>query len=250
MALSLLSTEGLARASARRPWFVVAAWVAVIVASVVAIGTLLASGLTTEVSLTNNPESQRAENLLEDRLRGPEPTNEIVIVRSAGATVDDPQFRRTVEDIYADISALGPGIVASGTNFYQSNDPSLVSEDRHTTILPFVMAGDHEEAEDNIGGVLDIVDEAETAPTASRSSSPAAQASPMRSASRRRKTSKPVSRSEFPSPSSSLSSSSVRSSRPAYLSFWAYWRSLSPWASRPSLARLSSSPSSSPTSSR
>jgi len=81
MALSLLSTEGLARASARRPWFVVATWAAIIVASFIAIGTLLASGLTTEVSLTNDPESQRAENLLEDRLRGPEPTNEIVIVR-------------------------------------------------------------------------------------------------------------------------------------------------------------------------
>ena len=160
MALSLLSTEGLARASARRPWFVVGTWAAVIVASIVAIGALLASGLTTEVSLTNDPESQRAENLLEDRLRGPEPTNEIVIVRSETATVDDPQFQATVEGLYADISALGPEIVAGGTNFYQSNDPSLVSEDRHTTILPFAMAGDHEEAEDNIGGVLDVVDRA------------------------------------------------------------------------------------------
>ena len=157
MSISLLSTEGLARASARRPWLVVAAWAAIIVASGVVIGTLLASGLTTEVSLTNDPESQRAENLLEDRLRGPEPTNEVVIVRSTGATVDDPQFRQAVEDIYADISALGPGIIASGTNFYQSNDPSLVSDDRRTTILPFVMAGDHEDAEDNIGQVLDIV---------------------------------------------------------------------------------------------
>ena len=161
MALSLLSTEGLARASARRPWLVVGTWAAIIVASIVAIGALLASGLTTEVALTNDPESQRAENLLEDRLRGPEPTNEIVIVRSDTATVDDDQFRATVEGLYADISALGPEVVAGGTNFYQSNDPSLVSEDRHTTILPFVMAGDHEEAQDNIGPLLDIVDVAE-----------------------------------------------------------------------------------------
>ena len=59
------------------------------------------------------------------------------------------------------MSALGPEIIAGGTNFYQSNDPSLVSEDRHTTILPFVMAGDAEEAQDNIGPVLDVVDEAD-----------------------------------------------------------------------------------------
>src|SRR6266545_2207060 len=159
MALSL-STEALARASARRPWFVVGAWAAIIFASAVAIGALLASGLTTEVSLTNNPESQRAEDLLEDRLRGPEPTNEIIIVRSDTATVDDPQFQAQVEGIFADVSALGPGIIAGGTNLYQSNDPTLVSEDRHTTILPFVMAGDREKAEDNIGEVLDVVDKA------------------------------------------------------------------------------------------
>ena len=159
MALSL-STEALARASARGPWFVVGAWAAIIVASAVAIGALLASGLTTEVSLTNNPESQRAEDLLEDRLRGPEPTNEIIIVRSDTATVDDPQFQAQVEGIFADVSALGPGIIAGGTNLYQSNDPTLVSEDRHTTILPFVMAGDREKAEDNIGEVLDVVDKA------------------------------------------------------------------------------------------
>ena len=160
MALSLLSTEGLARASAGRPWFVVAGWAGAIVLSVAAIGTLLASGLTTQVALTNNPESARAEDLLEERLRGPEPTNEIIIVRSENATVDDPAFRAQVEGIFADVSALGPEIIAGGTNFYQSNDSSLVSEDRHTTILPFVMAGDAEEAQDNIGPVLDVVDEA------------------------------------------------------------------------------------------
>jgi uncharacterized membrane protein YdfJ with MMPL/SSD domain len=158
---SLFSTEGLARASARRPWLVVAGWVGAIVLSVAAIGTLLASGLTTQIALTNNPESARAEDLLEERLRGPEPTNEIIIVRSENATVDDSEFRAQVEGIFDDVSALGPGIIAGGTNFYQTNDPSLVSEDRHTTILPFVMAGDAEEAQDNIGPVLDIVDEAD-----------------------------------------------------------------------------------------
>jgi uncharacterized membrane protein YdfJ with MMPL/SSD domain len=159
MALSMFSTEGLARVSARRPWFVVGTWAAIIVAAAIAIGTLLASGLTTEVSITNDPESERADNLLEDRLRGPDPTNEIVIVRSSDATVEDPQFRGFVEDLYGEISGLGSGIIASGTNFYQSNDPSLVSEDGRTTILPFVMTGDHEEAADNIGEVLNVVEE-------------------------------------------------------------------------------------------
>jgi RND superfamily putative drug exporter len=159
--MSLLSMDTLARASAHHPWRVIIAWVAVIVGSVVAIGALLASGLTTEIALTNDPESARAEKLLEERLRGPEPTNEIIIVRSDTATVDDPAFQALVEGIYADVSALGPEVVAGGTNFYQSQDPSLVSQDQHTTILPFVMAGDHEEAEDNIGEVLAVVDAAD-----------------------------------------------------------------------------------------
>jgi putative drug exporter of the RND superfamily len=163
MALSVFSTKTLARVSARRPWTIVGIWVFVIVASIAAIGVLLSGALTTDVSLTNDPESQRAESLLEDNLRGPEPTNEVVIVRSNSVTVDDPQFRQVVEGVYGKISALGPGIIAKGTNFYQSNDPSLVSADRHTTILPFVMAGDHEEAQDRIDPVLKIVNEADGA---------------------------------------------------------------------------------------
>src|SRR5438105_15218477 len=93
MALSILSTENLARVSARRPWTIVGIWVAVIVASMTAIGALLSGALTTDVSLTNNPESQRAENLLKDHLRGPEPTNEVVTVRSDSTTVADPPCR-------------------------------------------------------------------------------------------------------------------------------------------------------------
>jgi len=159
-----LSTEALARASARRPWTVIALWVAVLAASIVAVVSLLSDGLTSDISLTNNPESERAETLLEERLRGPEPTNEIVIVRSADTTVSDPGFQTFVQDIYDRITALGPGVIAGGTNFYESGDIALVSADQRTTILPFVMAGDDQQAEDNIGSVLDIVEEADADP--------------------------------------------------------------------------------------
>jgi RND superfamily putative drug exporter len=159
-----LSTESLARASARHPWTVIGAWVAILVASVAAIVSLLGDGLTSDVSLTNKPESERVETLLEERLRGPEPTNEIVIVRSTDTTVSDPGFQAFVQDIYGRISALGPDVIAGGTNFYESGEIALVSADQRTTIMPFVMAGDDEQAEDNIGGVLSIVDEADADP--------------------------------------------------------------------------------------
>ena len=155
-----LSTESLARGSARRPWLVIGAWAVVLAASLVLIGALLGSALTTDERLTNNPESERGDKLLEDRLRGPDKVNEIVIVRSQALTVDDPQFRQLVEQVYAGVSALGSSVIYGGTDYYQSHDETLVSQDRRTTILPFVMAGDRETAEDNIGGVLDIVRDA------------------------------------------------------------------------------------------
>ena len=66
-------TELLARVSAQRPLVTVA---------VILNATLLGSATTTEFRLGSNFESQRADALLEDRLRGPEAITEIVIVQS------------------------------------------------------------------------------------------------------------------------------------------------------------------------
>ncbi len=161
--MAFISTEGLAAASARRPWTAIAIWGALLVASIVVTAAFLADGLTTEEDFTSNPESKRGATLVEEKLRGPEKDNEIVIVRSAGLTVDDPAFRVAVEDVYAKISALGPEVIASGATYYQTQDPSLVSADKHTTIIPFVMAGDHTTAEDNIGEVIAVVEDADGA---------------------------------------------------------------------------------------
>lgn len=154
-----LSTDSLASASARKPWFVVVAWVIVLVGAIAAISMLLDDALTTEQRLTNNPDSELADGLLED-WKGPTPTTEIVIVRSADLTVDDAEFKAKVETVFGDVSALGPNIVSGGANYYLTGDESMVSGDRHTTILPFTMTGDALEADDNIGEVLDVVDEA------------------------------------------------------------------------------------------
>src|SRR3972149_10141437 len=140
MALNL-STESLARASARRPWLVVGAWAAVLAISIALISGLLSDPLTNEVGFTNNPESKRGEILLEDRLRGPEKVNEIVIVRSADRTVDDAAFKAFVEGLYADVAALGPGVIEQGVSYYQTGDESLVSAARRAKIAPVVPAG-------------------------------------------------------------------------------------------------------------
>jgi hypothetical protein len=105
--MAFISTEALATISARRPWTVIGIWAALLFASVGITAALLAGALTTDIEFTSNPESKKGATLLEDKLRGPEKDNEIVIVQSADMTVDDPAFQATVEDIYSRVAALG-----------------------------------------------------------------------------------------------------------------------------------------------
>ena len=58
------STEALADASARHPWRVIGLWLALLLGSAVVIWTLLSSSRTTETHVTNNPESEQADSLL------------------------------------------------------------------------------------------------------------------------------------------------------------------------------------------
>src|SRR3990170_3532285 len=95
-------TERLARGRARRPWAVLAFWVVLFL-----VGGFLASGvgdaLTSKVSFTSEPESEKADRLLEERLRGPERARELIIVESDRSTVDDPGFKSFVGGLLADV---------------------------------------------------------------------------------------------------------------------------------------------------
>ena len=73
---SLSSTAWLARASAQRPWWTVAAWVLLLVAAI-AVQMVSPARTTSDVGLLNNPEAQRGWELLEahgirDERRGAE----------------------------------------------------------------------------------------------------------------------------------------------------------------------------------
>jgi RND superfamily putative drug exporter len=141
-----LSTEALARTSARHPWTVVGIWLVALLASGVTIATLLGGALTTNEDFTNSPESKRANALLEagfQDLEGPRRPNETVIVQSSSAIVDEPAFRQFVERLYADMIALGPTVVAGGSHYYMAGDGSLVSADKRNTLLP-LMVNDRE----------------------------------------------------------------------------------------------------------
>ena len=156
-------TEFLARGSSRKPLLTIALWLLVALIGGALSGSLLESGTTTEFRMGGGAESVRGARLLEDRLRGPEPITETVIVQSESLTVDDPAFRERVETLYEEIIALGSDQVTLGQHYYQLNNEALVSPDRTTTLIPLALTGDLEEAERNVEHILEIVEKADAA---------------------------------------------------------------------------------------
>ena len=151
---------------AKRPWTTIGIWVLVIIISIALRATLFADAISTEFAFTNNPDSKQADDLLEERFGLPKGTSEVVIVQSETLTVDDPAYQEFVEGVFGKLEDLGPDIIRQETliNYYQEEAPFLVSEDRQTTIMPFTMAGEFDDATDNIGSVISVVDQAREAP--------------------------------------------------------------------------------------
>jgi RND superfamily putative drug exporter len=117
--------------------------------------TLLGGALTTETTLTNNPESAQADTLLNERLGDSGDTvAETVIVRSTTLTVDDPAYRSYVEGLYGSLMALGDGLVAGGSHYYLTGDEALVSADRQTTLIPLSIPDDAREKIDQVHEVV------------------------------------------------------------------------------------------------
>ncbi|MDQ3380786.1 MAG: MMPL family transporter [Actinomycetota bacterium] len=150
----MFSTEALASASARHPWRTVGAWITVFALSIVAIAALLGDGLSTDDAPTNNPESERAI-AAQIQAFPPDPDmvgTDIVIVRSDRHTVDSPEFQSFVRALVveSDVPAL------SRARTYLDGDASLVSGNRHATIVPLGIP-DESEAE----AVIEVVQQAD-----------------------------------------------------------------------------------------
>jgi len=144
-------TERLARTSALHPWRTIGLWAVLVVLAVLAVGSLLGSGLTSESKFrAGEPGSVTADRLIEERLSGPHKVTDFVIVRSAELTVDDPAFKTHVLGVAGRITALGTDVVEAASTYYATNDPGLVSRDKHATLIPVVMAGNMDEALKNV----------------------------------------------------------------------------------------------------
>ena len=80
---------------------------------------------------------------------------DIVVVRSEDLTVDQSEYRKFVEDLTLDIFSLGRNVVWGGASYYQTREESMVSEDRHATLIAVQINDD-----DLVDRVLDVVHEA------------------------------------------------------------------------------------------
>jgi RND superfamily putative drug exporter len=150
-------TGRIARASARRPWLVIGLWVALLV-----VGGMLAAGigdvLTTDMSMANEPESAKADRLIEERMGQGELATEIVIVRSGTFTAEDEPFHTFVGALVEDIRGLPS--TAGAASFYDTQHASMVSDDGHTVLVSVELAGDADAAEENVAPLLKVIEEA------------------------------------------------------------------------------------------
>jgi putative drug exporter of the RND superfamily len=136
-------TERLARACAARPRRTLAAWGIAVVVALVLVATAL-HGLTSNAHVIGTPESTKAARAIEKAFP-PTPADlkrqvsDVVLVSSSRYTVDAPRFRAAVAKLAARIRATGK---VRNDQTYLTGNPSLVSRDRHATLIQLLIVSD------------------------------------------------------------------------------------------------------------
>jgi putative drug exporter of the RND superfamily len=149
-------TGRLAYRSARHPWLTVLAWV-VLLGTGLLISGIFPASLTTDMSMTSEPEAVRGEQLLESRMDNSMPSpDEYVVVDSSHYTVDDPEFQTFVGDLQSRLIAMDD-YVEMAPSYYQLGDEMLVSDDRSATIIPVFL----HDADADIHPFLKVIDQAD-----------------------------------------------------------------------------------------
>ena len=152
-----MTLGSLARSSARRPWVVVALWGVAFASAFGVVGWLWDGAFTSEGILFGESEYNAGERILEERFRGPRPATEIVVVHSDTYTIVDPQFEVLVQNLFFDIAALVPDVVAGVSQYYNSGSEWQVSDDGHSTILSVTMSGTLDEAAASVSELTSVV---------------------------------------------------------------------------------------------
>ncbi len=139
----------LASLATRRPGRMLALWGVIVLVSLGLIGTLLGPALTSDSSLTNNPESVAAQELIDARLPNREPVDEVIVVRSETHLATDPAFRAQLRAVEARAREAGD-VPREGA----------VSADGHAVAIPVVLA---EPKDERIAALVAAVERADGA---------------------------------------------------------------------------------------
>ncbi|HEX6331297.1 MAG TPA: MMPL family transporter [Actinomycetota bacterium] len=142
-----LNPESLAGVTSRHPWRTLGAWVVVIVLMGYLSATLLGDVLTDDMAFTNNPESARAETVVSDEFggggaAGAESTEFFVVQSDAPWDESSAAF---VQELKADIDALGPGVIAPPVVTYADAEAmvaQLFTPDDHGVLIALQINGD------------------------------------------------------------------------------------------------------------
>ncbi len=143
-------TQRLARSAAVHPWRVVLVWGLILLASMVAIAGLIGSAFTSDGSITSNPDSTRAAEVLAESFDQGDRIDDAVIVYSAELTSEDPEFRAFVTEVRSSIEATG---ATQTVRDPYAADASGISEDGHAAVVTLVLGSDPET------GIVDVIDE-------------------------------------------------------------------------------------------
>ncbi|NOZ83002.1 MAG: MMPL family transporter, partial [Euryarchaeota archaeon] len=134
-----LGTQSLAKASATHPWRTLVLWAVLLITAGVLSSQLLGDALTASVSFTDNPESTKAANLIEE-VRGESVNTEFIIIANDSLGVSDPAYVAYVASVQQTVESLGPDIVHSVGSYLTGDGP--VSESGSTALLPVMLAGE------------------------------------------------------------------------------------------------------------
>ena len=126
------------------------AWGLVLLASMVAIATLIGSAFTSDGSITSNPDSMKAEQVLAENFSQADRIDDAVIIYSADLTADDPEFQAFVGDVRSSIEATG---AAQTVRDPYAADGSGISGDGHAAVVTLVLGPDPET------GIVEVIDE-------------------------------------------------------------------------------------------
>jgi RND superfamily putative drug exporter len=135
----------------------VAAWGLILVASVVAIGTLLGSAFTSDATLTTDPDSTRAAQVIGENFSQGDRIDEAVIIHSRELNAHSPEFHEVVADVRSDIEDTG---AAQTVRDPYAPEQLAISKDGHAAVITLVLGHDAE------AGITEVLDEVSSADAA------------------------------------------------------------------------------------